>query len=116
MSARRHRRRNRLLWPAVVVLIWYRDDLGATIRGALSDQARPSAEVAGQLALLAAIALLPLVLIAALLLIALNWLRRMSEDLITRMLAVAVATLIGVRLLAVQPPPSSHVLRPRPVL
>jgi hypothetical protein len=98
-----------------VGLAWYREDVAATIRRTVSEVVRPQEELAGQLAMLAAIALLPVVLLIALLFVALDWTRRTVEGIVRRALPVAVVTLIAVRTVVVQPSPSPHVLRPRPV-
>jgi hypothetical protein len=98
-----------------VVLAWCRHDVVAVIRSFVSDHARPSGELALQLAILAAIALLPLVLIAALLFVVLDWIRCTIQRTIKRVVPFAVVALLALRLALVQPPPSPHMLRPRPV-
>jgi hypothetical protein len=115
MPPTRHRRRSWVLWVLVVVLGWYREDVAATIRRTMSDFVRPQGELAGQLAMLAAIALLPVMLLIALLFVALDRIRRVVERILSRALPVALATLIAVRTVVVQPSPSPHVLRRRPV-
>jgi len=115
MAPARHRRQNWLLGAAAFVIAWYRNDVVTMVRGTLADHARPSAELLGQLAILVAIAVLPLILLASLLFVALGWLRRATERILGRALAYALATLIAIRLMVVPPPPSSNVLTPRPV-
>lgn len=115
MTPARHRGRNWLICAVVVILAWYRHEVTLVVRGFVSDHARLSGELGGQLAILAAIALLPLVLMAWLLVVIVGWIRRMTGRMARRAVPFAVVTLLALRVALVKPPPSPHVLRPRPV-
>jgi hypothetical protein len=116
MAPARHRGRSRLIGAAAVVLAWHRHEVNSGISGFMSDHTRALGEFAAQLAVIAALALLPLVLVAGLLFVALSWIRRTITRMRRRALPFAVATWLALKVALVLPRPSTHMLTPRPVV